>query len=210
MEPLQILTFAIVSLLLVMSPGPNGLLIASTVPISGKRAGFANTAGFVIALYLHGALSIFGISVLLLNSAAAFLVVKSIGAIYLIWIGIKSLISAFKHNETVGQVQPSAKKTVAKAFADGFLTNALNPKVSMFYVAAFPQFMPIGENAAMWAALLVVVHSVLAAIWFSSMVMLFNKLASTVKNLVMQRLLKITTGIVFIGFGYKLLTLQNK
>ena len=210
MEPLQILTFAIVSLLLVMSPGPNGLLIASTVPISGKRAGFANTAGFVIALYLHGALSIFGISVLLLNSAAAFLVVKSIGAIYLIWIGIKSLISAFKHNETVGQVQPSAKKTVAKAFADGFLTNALNPKVSMFYVAAFPQFMPIGENAAMWAALLVVVHSVLAAIWFSSMVMLFNKLASAVKNLVMQRLLKITTGIVFIGFGYKLLTLQNK
>ena len=210
MEPLQILTFAIVSLLLVMSPGPNGLLIASTVPISGKRAGFANTAGFVIAFYLHGALSIFGISVLLLNSAAAFLVVKSIGAIYLIWIGIKSLISAFKHNETVGQVQPSAKKTVAKAFADGFLTNALNPKVSMFYVAAFPQFMPIGENAAMWAALLVVVHSVLAAIWFSSMVMLFNKLASAVKNLVMQRLLKITTGIVFIGFGYKLLTLQNK
>ena len=210
MEPLQLLTFAIVSLLLVMSPGPNGLLIAATVPVSGKRAGFANTVGFVVAFYLHGALSIFGISVLLLNSAAAFLAVKSIGAIYLIWIGIKSLISAFKRNETIGQVQPSAKKTAGKSFADGFLTNALNPKVSMFYVAAFPQFMPIGKNAAMWAALLVVVHSMLAAMWFSSMVMLFNKLASAAKNPVMQRWLKITTGIVFIAFGCKLLTLHNK
>jgi len=79
----QILTFAFAVSLLVMSPGPNGVLIAKTVPTSGRAAGFANIAGFVTAFYVHGSLSIFGISLLLVHSAQAFLVVKLLGAAYL-------------------------------------------------------------------------------------------------------------------------------
>lgn len=59
----EILTFSLVAALLVMSPGPNGVLIAKTVPTSGRTAAFANVAGFVAAFYLHGALSILGISI---------------------------------------------------------------------------------------------------------------------------------------------------
>ena len=59
------LSFAVVASLLVMSPGPNGVLVAKTVPTSGRAAGFANVAGFVTAFYLHGTLSILGISVVL-------------------------------------------------------------------------------------------------------------------------------------------------
>ena len=65
--------FTIVATLLVISPGPNGILIAKTVPLSGKAAGFANVAGFVAAFCLHGSLSILGISALLTWSAEAFL-----------------------------------------------------------------------------------------------------------------------------------------
>ena len=67
----EILTFAFVASLLVVSPGPNGVLIAKTVPTSGRAAGFANVAGFVGAFYLHGALSVLGISLLLVQSATA-------------------------------------------------------------------------------------------------------------------------------------------
>src|SRR3546814_2279045 len=79
-----------------MSPGPNGVLIAKTVPTSGRAAGFANVAGFVAGFYLHGSLSIFGISLILLRSAEAFFVVKMLGAAYLCWIGIKALRDAWR------------------------------------------------------------------------------------------------------------------
>src|SRR3546814_4392094 len=90
-------------LLLVMSPGPNGVLIAKTVPTSGRAAGFANVAGFVAGFYLHGSLSIFGISLILLRSAEAFFVVKMLGAAYLCWIGIKALRDAWRGIDKVAE-----------------------------------------------------------------------------------------------------------
>jgi hypothetical protein len=66
----EILSFAFVTALLIISPGPNGILIAKTVPASGRGAGFANIAGFVAAFYVHGTLSICGISLLLAQSGA--------------------------------------------------------------------------------------------------------------------------------------------
>ncbi len=78
MDIYQIISFTIVALLLVVSPGPNGVLIVKSVSTSGKLAGFANIAGFVAAFYIHGALSVLGISVLLVQSGEAFLIFKLI------------------------------------------------------------------------------------------------------------------------------------
>ena len=193
------------------SPGPNGLLIAKTVPIYGKKSGFANVFGFLSAFYLHGALSILGISVILTQSAEAFFIVKVLGAIYLIWIGLKSLRGVFSKEEViVEKVNNNSRKNLRKAYFEGFLTNALNPKVSMFYLAAFPQFIPIGENAILYGFLLVSIHSIMNMVWFVSMVVLFSKLTHTEKNKVFQKILKTFTGIVFIGFGAKLITLDTK
>lgn len=84
----EILTFAFVASLLVVSPGPNGILIAKTVPTSGRRAGFANVAGFVTGFYLHGATAILGISAIMVQSSTVFTIVKYLGAAYLAWIGV--------------------------------------------------------------------------------------------------------------------------
>ncbi len=211
MDHLQILGFIFVALLLVISPGPNGLLIAKTVPTSGKGAGFANIAGFLAAFYLHGSLSILGISVILTQSAEAFMIIKILGAMYLFWIGIKALISAYRHSETITDIKPTSKnKTLATSCLEGFLTNALNPKVSMFYLAAFPQFIPAGDNAVAYAFLLVTIHSIMNMAWFSSMVILFSRLTTAAKNQTFQRWLKGVTGVVFVGFGAKLLVLESK
>ena len=133
----EILSFVFIASLLVMSPGPNGVLIARTVPLSGRAAGLTNVAGFVAAFYLHGALAILGISIILVQSATAFAIVKYLGAAYLCWIGVKALWEAFTGVERTQHVAPEkAKRTLRKALVEGFLTNALNPKVSMFYLAA--------------------------------------------------------------------------
>jgi threonine/homoserine/homoserine lactone efflux protein len=208
---IQILGFAFIALLLVISPGPNGLLIAKTVPAQGKKAGFSNVLGFLAAFYLHGALSILGISVLLTKSAEAFFIVKVVGALYLSWIGVKSLISAYRNVDIVKvKTEIRENQTLKKSFLEGFFTNVLNPKVSMFYLAAFPQFIPAGENSILYAFLLVTIHSVMNVFWFSSMVVLLSRLSSITKNGLFQRILKSVTGIVFIGFGVKLMTLESK
>lgn len=203
----EILTFAFVASLLVMSPGPNGVLIAKTVPTSGRGAGFANVAGFVTGFYLHGAMAILGLSIVLVQSATAFAIVKYLGAAYLCWIGVKALISAWQGVETANEIAPSERKrTLAKAYIEGLLTNALNPKVSMFYLAAFPQFITLGETSAAASFMLVFIHSMINAIWFGAMVLVMSRLTAVARNGTFQRWLKGVTGVVFIGFGAKLAT----
>lgn len=205
----EILTFVFVASLLVMSPGPNGVLIAKTVPTSGRGAGFANVAGFVTGFYLHGALSVLGISIILVQSASAFAVVKYLGAAYLVWVGLKALYAAYKGGEPTDEIAPAKhNRTLRKAYFEGLLTNALNPKVSMFYLAAFPQFINIGETSAAASFLLVFIHSLINAVWFGAMVLLFSRLAKVANGGGFQRWLKGVTGVVFVGFGLKLASIK--
>ncbi len=210
MDLATVLSFSFIAALLVMSPGPNGVLIARTVPTSGKAAGFANVAGFVSAFYLHGALSILGISIILVQSAQAFFVVKMLGAAYLCWIGLKALLEAWRGvAPAAGGVAPAKRRrTLLKAYSEGFLTNALNPKVSMFYLAAFPQFISRTDGALSASFTLVFIHSLLNLVWFSLIIMLFVRLSGATRNQSFQRWLKSVTGVVFIGFGAKLAMLK--
>ncbi|SOB92632.1 LysE family translocator [Thalassospira xiamenensis] len=205
MDWAQFISFTLVTALLVMSPGPNGVLIAKTVPTSGRAAGFANVAGFVTAFYLHGTLSILGISVILVQSAQLFMMVKIAGAAYLCWVGFKALREAWRGVKTVAEVAPAKRRrTLLVAYGEGFLTNALNPKVSIFYLAAFPQFIPVGDGAITSAFMLVCVHASINIIWFSTMIILLSRLTGMARNGSFQRALKAVTGSVFIAFGIKL------
>ncbi len=210
MDLSTLITFTIVASLLVMSPGPNGLLIVKTVSTSGKGAGFANVAGFMLAFYVHGALSILGISIILMQSAQIFFVVKMLGALYLCWIGLKALRDALTDQKNQPDVvHAGEKKAYFKAFVEGFLTNGLNPKVSMFYLAAFPQFISESAGSMSMSFTLVFIHSVLNLIWFSAMVLLCSKLTKFGRSVSFQRWLKGVTGVVFIGFGAKLASLKT-
>lgn len=201
----EIAAFVLAVTLLVTSPGPNGVLIARTVPTSGRAAGFANIAGFFTAFYIHGALSILGISVILLKSATAFAIVKYLGAAYLVWVGVKSLWAAWKGTDALPKVAPAKRqRTLARAYVEGLLTNGLNPKVSMFYLAVFPQFIPLGAHPVGWAFLLVFLHSLVNLVWFSFVVLLFSRLSAFTRRGPVQRWIKGLTGVVFIGFGARL------
>ena len=206
----DIVTFVLIASLLVISPGPNGVLIAKTVPTSGRVAGLANVAGFITAFYLHGALSILGISLILVQSAIAFAVVKYLGAAYLFWIGAKALYTAIrttatKQIETAPHSAATCKKRpLLSAYIEGFLTNALNPKVSMFYLAAFPQFITGANQSVTSYFLLVFLHSAINAVWFGAMVLLVSQLATLTRKGAFQRWLTGATGVVFTWFGIKL------
>jgi len=209
MELVTIFSFLLLAGLLVVSPGPNGALIAKTVPTSGRAAGFAAVAAFVPGFFLHGALSIFGISIILIQSPWAFWAVKLLGAAYLCWIGVKALHSALKSGITLSEIKPAKRSRNLKvAFVEGFLTNFLNPKVSMFYLAAFPQFIQPGENTVILGFMLVALHATINLIWFSCVVVLLDRMTSFARSGSVQRWIKGVTGFVFIGFGIKLAALR--
>lgn len=210
MELSIVISFALVVSLLVISPGPNGLLIAKTVATNGKAAGFANVLGFVTAFYMQGTLVVFGLAVLLVQSASLFMAVKIAGAAYLCWIGFKALRDAWQNKKApVADVGKKAKTNLIYAYFEGLLTNVLNPKTSMFYVAIFPQFLPIEQLTAANVYTLVTAHAVLNALWFCGMVIVLARLSRFTKSDRMQRWIKGLTGVVFIGFGLKLATLRN-
>ncbi|WP_317932952.1 LysE family translocator [Halioxenophilus sp. WMMB6] len=226
MDAVYILSFMAIATLLVVSPGPNGLLIAKTVPSAGKAAGFANIAGFMVAFAVHGGLSILGISILLVQSAEAFFIFKLLGAAYLCWLGAKSLWSArqsrsLAHAEKPDEAQPllAVEQTTAgrghrsrwllvAAVSEGFLTNVLNPKVSLFYLAAFPQFLPAGAHPSQ-AFLLVLLHALINFLWFTLLIFFIARLQRLAQQPALARWLKSITGAVFIGFGAKLASLQR-
>lgn len=212
----EIITFSLVALLLVISPGPNGVLIIKTVSAEGKTPALLNILGLTVATFFHGAFSILGLSALLLQSAELFLAIKVLGALYLLFIGLKAILQTFRKNETVDTDSVTNNKVVEKGkrhqyqfFIEGFLTQILNPKVSMFYLAAFPQFLSFDQPSPMAAFLLVAIHASIIFVWFTGLTMAISKLKFSTNMPSLGKWVQRISGAVMVYFGALLLAYRN-
>jgi threonine/homoserine/homoserine lactone efflux protein len=129
-------TFLLASFLLWITPGPDTMYILARSIAQGMRAGVLSALGIGCGILVHTALAAFGLSALLATSAAAFQVVKLAGAGYLIYLGVQAL-------RKPGKLAAPAVDAAApgRIFRQGVLTNALNPKVAIFFLAFLPQFV---------------------------------------------------------------------
>ena len=147
--------FATAALLLNVTPGPDMLFVLGTAAARGRRAGILAALGVGAGCLLHVCLAAFGIGALLAASPRAFEVLRWAGAGYLVWSGV-ALLRASK----LAVEGPSASASGRTAFWQGVLTNALNPKVVLFFLAFLPQFISDGA-ARPWLGLL------LLGLWFT-------------------------------------------
>lgn len=206
--------FTILVLLLTIIPGPNGALLLKTVPQNGRRAGMLSLAGIVCAFSVHGAFSIFGLSALILKTSEVFFTVKLIGACYLCYLGIMSLWQAFFNKRSFSKSGKKIKKSVLfqnrRFFLEGFLTNLLNPKASMFYLAVFPQFIQLEGNHLFESFILVGIHSITVILWFSFIIVALGKITRTLSSLKFKRIVQGITGTFMLWFGYRLLVFHQR
>ena len=137
--------FILAGLLLNITPGPDMLYIAGRTASQGFRSGLAAVMGINAGCLVHTLLGAIGFSAILMASAEAFLVVKLVGAAYLVYVGISLLLEKQKATPEISSSLPS--KTTRQAFWQGFLTNVLNPKIALFFLALLPQFISTGSNA---------------------------------------------------------------
>ncbi|WP_027362716.1 LysE family translocator [Desulfospira joergensenii] len=208
-------TFTLMILLLTIMPGSNGALILKTVPQNGPLAGILNLAGIVSAFYIHGILSILGLSALILKTSQAFFIVKLLGSFYLLYLGISSLWQAFfsktaSARKRAGKNNRTGIPIKKRLFLEGFLTNLLNPKASMFYLAVFPQFISLEGNPVLESFLLVGIHSMVVVMWFSFIIIALGRITRALSSMKFKRMVQGATGSLMIWFGYRLLTYPQK
>ena len=213
MNPELILSFTIMVAFLTMMPGPNGALLLRTVPMLGRRAGVLNLVGIIIAFLLHGAFSIFGLSAIILSSSKVFFLIKTLGAIYLAYLGIISLWKAFEPEKKAVKSNIESSKTKERSSTnrvlEGLLTNLLNPKVSLFYMAAFPQFIDFSKGFYADAFVLVLIHILIVIAWFAPIILAIASATKFTKTEKFRRAIQGITGTLFLWFGYKILKFEQ-
>lgn len=202
----QFWPFLIAISLLSMSPGVDTLLVIRNTARGGVRDGVVTSLAICCGLFVHATLSAMGISLILLKSAWAFEVLKFCGAAYLIWLGVSSLRAVRR-----GQALPvSAVEGDGQAvpvwlpLREGFLSNVLNPKTIVFYMAFLPQFIAPGDPALAKSLFFAAVHFVVANIWQIAIVLMVGSAGRWLASLAFTRWLNGVTGGVLIALGIRL------
>ena len=141
------LTFLSAAVLLNISPGPDMAFILGQATSNGRHAGFAATFGIWSGTFLHVILAAVGLSAILATSVVAFTIVKWVGAAYLVWLGLRALLSHGSRFIADDSTDESRNKPGNWAiFRQGALVSALNPKVALFFLAFLPQFVVAGAG----------------------------------------------------------------
>ncbi len=195
--------FIISGLLLNILPGPDSLLIMTRSATQGWRAGVAATMGICSGVMVHVLAAAVGLSAILATSATAFTVVKYIGAAYIIYMAIGLLRSKRADAVDAPAVAPLPYR---KIFAQGVLTNILNPKIALFFLAFVPQFIDAAApNKALAFIVLGVIFNVNGMLWCVGL-SLFTAMASARLKVspAAALWLKRVTGCLFIWLGIKL------
>lgn len=145
-DPAKFALFIAVSWALILSPGPDMIYVITRGMAHGRRAGVLSAIGVVCGILVHTTAAALGLTLILQTSAFAFLFVKFVGAVYLLYLGIKSWRdkSTFQLQTTV----PVARSSTL--FWQGVLSNVLNPKIAIFFLAFLPQFVDQGSAHITW------------------------------------------------------------
>ena len=206
-----LLAFTLAAAILTITPGLDTALVLRTAAVEGGRRALMAGLGICAGCLLWGAIAAFGLGSLLAVSTLAYDTLRICAAAYLFYLGAKLLWRTLPGRTpaaAAGKPAPQRPIPVSTSatgwFLRGCLTNALNPKVGIFYITFLPQFIPTGANVFTFSLLLAAVHALLGVLWFTLLVAATRPLAKWLSRPAVMRGLDRMTGAVFIAFGLKL------
>jgi threonine/homoserine/homoserine lactone efflux protein len=205
MSPIEqsLIAFTIAAALMTVTPGLDTALVLRTAAVEGARRAFYAGLGICLGCLAWGAVVAMGLGVLLAASEIAYTLLKWAGAAYLVWLGLKLILS--NREEFGAGADPGPGDAGAAVwFRRGLLTNLLNPKVGVFYVSFLPQFVPQGTNVTAMTLLLAAIHAALGLAWFVALILATRPIAAALRRPRTIRLLDRATGTVFLLFAGRL------
>ncbi|MEU9945035.1 LysE family translocator [Streptomyces lavendulae] len=191
--------------LLTLVPGPDMAIVTRRAVSRGRADGLRTVGGIAAGLLLWGALTVAGLAALLAASAEVYLVVKLAGAAYLCFLGVQSL----RRPGGGPEGDPAGARSdggSGSAWRTGLVSNALNPKIAVFYTGLLPTLAPQGLRPAAGMALLVLVHVLLTLLWLSAYVYVLSHARRFFTRPRVRRAMDRVTGVVLIGFGVRVAT----
>jgi len=195
----SLIIFILASLALLLAPGPAVLYVIARSVDQGRLAGIVSVLGISLGGWIHVCAAAFGLSALLVSSAVAFTVVKYLGAAYLIYLGVTTLMTPTKQVDNT----PIVKMSHAKIFRQGMIVNILNPKTALFFFTFIPQFVdPIRGSVALQIVFLGSLFLFMAIVTDGIYALVAGTLGQWLKN--NQRFLKIQkylSGSIYIFLG---------
>ncbi|HHP0448240.1 LysE family translocator [Vibrio harveyi] len=196
-----LLAFGGIVFFLAIIPGPNALLILFTALTQSRRFAIANILGVALGFMIHAFVSAKGLSLLLSQSALAFNILKWMGVAYLVWLGINNLKSGLKlADQKLKLDRKVEEQTLKQAFVKGLLTNLLNPKIVLFYLSIFPQFVQ-PEHILEQSMTLGALQAGIVASWYLFVIFFATKLKVLLTSSKTSKWLNYVSGALFISFG---------
>lgn len=192
--------------LLTMTPGVDTMMVIRNTLCGGWRDGALTSLAICCGLFVHAAISAAGISLVLMQSAWLFGLLKLAGAAYLIWLGLMSLRSALTGGKPIvtNPLPESNRRRALTSLREGFLSNVLNPKAVAFYMAFLPQFIQPGDPVLLKSLFLAGIHFILGNLWQLLLVLLVVKVRHWLISARVKRTLDGIAGSVMIMLGARL------
>lgn len=190
-------TFALAATLVVLLPGPDTLVVVRNLLRGGRRMAGRAVLGVLSGLTVWVVTAALGLSAVLRASHDAYLGLRIAGAMYLIYIGVRSLRSK-------GEPARSGRRLVGSGYTSGLLTDLLNPKVGVFFVTFLPGFVPHGYSVGWTSLLFGAIFVALTAIYFAILLTASEPVMRWMATAHIRRRTERVTGVVLIGFGLRL------
>lgn len=201
--------FLLAITLLTMTPGADTFMVIRNAARGGWRDGMLTSFGICCGLFVHASISAAGLSVVLLGSAQAFMALKLAGALYLAWLGWQSLRSAWRATGVTLAEVSARKLSPWVSLREGFLSNVLNPKPIVFYMAFLPQFIDPARSPLVQSLFMAGLHFVIANVWQGLIVGLVDRARACLARPSVARSFDGIAGVMLLGFGAKLALSQR-
>ncbi|MEU2546816.1 LysE family translocator [Streptomyces roseolus] len=199
-------SFALVVGLLTLTPGLDTALILRTAALGRRTRAWGVVLGIQTGTLIWGALTSLGVTALLTASHLAYEILRWAGAAYLLWMAGRMIVETFRHRGpgAGAEVEAGGADTLASGWRQGTLTNLLNPKVGVFYVAVLPQFIPAEAPHFASGLALASVHVVLGMVWSTVLIASASALGTWLRGARARRVLDRITGTVIGAFAVRL------
>jgi RhtB (resistance to homoserine/threonine) family protein len=201
----HLLVFIGVAAIVIVVPGPDTAVVTKNVLVHGRRAAFGTSLGVGAGLSVWTLAAAVGVASVVRASAVAFTVLKLIGALYLVWLGLQALRAAGR-TESVARFPAVSKPAMGAlgGFRQGLLSDLANPKIGIFFTSLLPQFVDPGQSVLLPFLALGAVFVLMTLLWLSAYCLIAARAAKTLQRPRVKAAMDRVTGIVLIALGLRL------
>lgn len=198
--------FVGIAALVIVAPGPDTVLVTKNALMHGRRAALATSLGVNTGLLIWTVAAALGVAAVVRESAVAFTVLKLVGAVYLVWLGLQALRAARRHAapEALHAARQSPRVGALLGYRQGLLSNLANPKIAVFFTGLLPQFVSAGKPILEPFLLLGGLFVLMTVVWLSGYALVAARASAVLGRPRVRAALDRVTGVVLVGLGVRL------